>query len=79
MHDAVSTRDYEELWRSAHSLKGTVANLGAADVADTCRRIEERARAKELADIDALLADLERRADDLGRVLADLAGLSAPA
>jgi signal transduction histidine kinase/CheY-like chemotaxis protein len=78
MRAAVSARDFDELWRSAHTLKGTVANLGAADMADTCRRIEDQARARELADIDRLLGDLELRAADLGRVLAGLAGHSAP-
>ena len=79
MHAAVRALDYEELWRSAHSLKGTVANLGANDMADVCRRIEEHARERELSDIDVILADLEARADDLGRVLADLAGASPSA
>jgi CheY-like chemotaxis protein len=73
LRTAAAEGDFDTLSSSAHTLKGTVANLGADEMADICRAIEEQARAHELADIDRLIADLETHAAELGRVLSDLA------
>jgi signal transduction histidine kinase/CheY-like chemotaxis protein len=70
---AVVSRDYETLWSSAHALKGSVANLGADAMAATCRSIEDRAKAQELAEIESLLVDLETRAAEVSQILAQLA------
>ena len=70
---AAATHDFDGLWSSAHTLKGTAANLGADEMAHTCRLIEEHAKARELGEIEGLLAQLEERAADLGSVLARLA------
>ncbi|HJU87202.1 MAG TPA: response regulator [Gemmatimonadota bacterium] len=54
LRDAVTRGDLEGVRRSAHTIKGTSATLGARDLSEKCGRLEERARAGEVGDATAL-------------------------
>ena len=57
---AVEKGDGESLRRAAHTLKSSSANVGANDLPELCRKIEEMARAGEIpASGDPLLGRLE--------------------
>ncbi|MBM2622809.1 PAS domain S-box protein [Actinoplanes sp. LDG1-06] len=54
---ALALDDAPTLRNEAHQLKGIMANIGAADCADACGRLEEEARVSDLdAAVDALAA-----------------------
>ena len=57
---AVEEGDGESLRRAAHTLKSSSANVGATDLLELCRKVEEMARAGEIpASGDPLLGRLE--------------------
>ena len=55
----------DEVNRAAHALKGSSANLGATQVTETARKIEESARAKTLDGSANNLKRLEAELSDL--------------
>lgn len=56
---ALDKQDSDGLRRAAHSFKGSSGNLGALQVTDLCRQLEERGRDGETgADCPALLVQL---------------------
>ncbi|MDY7089974.1 MAG: PAS domain S-box protein [Actinomycetota bacterium] len=57
IRQALALEDAETLRTEAHQLKGIMANIGAAEAADACGLLEERARKEDLdAAVDALAA-----------------------
>ena len=56
---AITGKDSDALYQTAHTLKSSSANVGAMRVAALCKELEQRGRAKQLADVDRLLAELE--------------------
>lgn len=56
---AVRDGDVAGVERLAHSLVGSSANLGARQVAEGCREVEERAMAGDLGDVPMLVARLD--------------------
>ena len=58
LQDAVERADAPEAARVAHSLKGSSGNIGAGDMMDVCRRIDDLARTGDLAAVAPLLASL---------------------
>ncbi len=56
---AVRARDAKALERSAHSLKGSVGNFGAAAAQDAAFRLEMIGRRGEMQEADSLLDNLE--------------------
>ncbi len=52
--------DMSTVYRAAHSLKSTAANLGARSLQDVAARLEERAAAKEVEGMASLLDELKR-------------------
>jgi PAS domain S-box-containing protein len=56
---AAAARDAHRLERSAHSLKGSVANFGAAGAVAAALRLEKLGRAQSFEDVDDALAELE--------------------
>ena len=48
-----------EMFRAAHSLKGSSLNLGATVLADTCRALEKAGREESLDGVDQLATKLE--------------------
>ena len=51
--------DADKVMREAHSIKGSVANLGARTLADLCRDVETAARATDLKQVDVQMPALE--------------------
>jgi two-component system, sensor histidine kinase and response regulator len=63
MHEALEQGDPEQLLRAAHSLKGSVCELGARSPVDKAQAIETLARARDLGRARELLAELEQETD----------------
>jgi HPt (histidine-containing phosphotransfer) domain-containing protein len=62
---AMAAGDPDALVRTAHSLKGSAATLGAERMAELCRQIEVSGRAGEVPEAQGLLEPLE---EEFGRV-----------
>lgn len=71
MRAALVQGDAEQLRRTAHTLKGSSGNFLASNVAAAARRVEELARAGNLAEAPAALAALELLLDRLHAALAN--------
>ena len=56
---ALGAGSADDIVRPAHTLKSSSQNLGATQVADIARAIEERGRAGGLDGVEGLLADLD--------------------
>jgi two-component system, sensor histidine kinase and response regulator len=59
LHDALNTGDYRQLERSAHSIKGAIANFGATNAIAAAVRLEEAAREQNLQQARSACAVLE--------------------
>jgi len=61
---ACAAGDAVEVYKAAHSLKGSAGNIGAKGLAAVCRQLDEKGRAGELAGakplIDALDAEFAK-------------------
>ncbi len=53
-------KELQKMGASAHKLKGSALNLGAALFADTCKKIEVKGRAGDMQGLDLLIEDLIR-------------------
>ena len=60
IHKALATGDAKMLERSAHGLKGSVANFGARAAVDAAFQLEQFGRAHKLDQAPRALAALER-------------------
>ncbi len=72
---AFEDRNAEELRRTAHSLKGSSANIGATLLADVCHRIEQSANQGEAEQLEILIKGLAREFDLVSEAVK---GLYAP-
>jgi two-component system, sensor histidine kinase and response regulator len=52
--------NHDEVHRTAHSLKGSVGNIGARAMFSVCRDLDDQARAGDLTKSGALMAELTR-------------------
>ncbi|HVE94384.1 MAG TPA: Hpt domain-containing protein, partial [Acidimicrobiales bacterium] len=68
----------DDLDRLAHDLKGSSANMGLRDLAETCSQIERVGRGDPVADPASLLRDLRREAVRARRRLTQLTGEGEP-
>lgn len=57
---AITAEDAEQLWKAAHSLKGSSANLGVRRVSALGAELEKKGRSGAVEGAGALLAQLER-------------------
>jgi HPt (histidine-containing phosphotransfer) domain-containing protein len=57
---ALTAGDYSTLYRSAHSLKSTAANLGALALQSVAERVEALAAAEDSGGVAALVDELDR-------------------
>ena len=73
MRAAVADGDLEALTLAAHTLRGSAASLGASQLAELCRAIEKDPAARQGADLDRFLTDLERHATEVDAALAEAA------
>jgi len=71
---AYSVGDHAEVHRAAHSLKGSVGNIGARAMFLVCRDLDEQARAGDLTKSGELVAAL---AHEFARVESEIARLLA--
>jgi HPt (histidine-containing phosphotransfer) domain-containing protein len=69
---AIQAGDAESLERSAHGLKGAVANFGARAAVDAAFRLETIGRSRNLADASAAFVALE---ETLGKLRPELESL----
>lgn len=58
IQQAATAADAEALRRAAHSFKGSSGNMGALQLSDICRQIEDLARDGEVDDCIPLVAKL---------------------
>jgi histidine phosphotransfer protein HptB len=77
LRDAIARGDAEAARRAAHTLKSNGATFGAAGFSETCRLLEDRAKAGDLAGAGELLARIEAGYADVAAALAAL-GRGAP-
>ena len=63
-----------DVHRTAHSLKGSSGNIGASQLHDVCRQLDEQGRAGDLSQMPALVAALE---GEYARVEAEIKQLIA--
>jgi PAS domain S-box-containing protein len=61
LETAIQQRDAIAIGKSAHTIKGNAASLGATAAYEQARRLEEKAEAGELESTDQLSTELKRR------------------
>ena len=59
IREALDRGDAHKIERTAHGLKGSVANFGAANAVSAAKQIENLGRAKQLEEVGAVLVTLE--------------------
>jgi HPt (histidine-containing phosphotransfer) domain-containing protein len=59
LQDAIARGDAKAVERTAHGLKGSVANFGAPAAVEAARTIESLGRAQQLADVPSVFRTLE--------------------
>ena len=59
LREHVAARNFTEVSREAHTLKGASGSIGAARVADTCAQIEQARKAKDEKRLVELVEALE--------------------
>jgi two-component system, sensor histidine kinase and response regulator len=72
IHKALAAGDAKTLERSAHGLKGAVANFGARAAVDAAFQLEQLGRAQKLDQVPQPLAALERSLTSLHAELASI-------
>lgn len=73
IQEAVAAKNADVLYRSAHSLKGSLGYLGARAAETQAKRLESFGRAGELEDAPKVLAELEKQLTRLRPAVAELA------
>jgi HPt (histidine-containing phosphotransfer) domain-containing protein len=71
IHEALARADAEQVRRAAHTMKGSASNFLAKPVSDAAYRLEQLARAGDLAAAPAALALLESQVERLRTALAE--------
>ncbi len=72
LHEALLRRDCEGLRDAAHSIKGSVANFGAASAVGAAQHVEAMARAGDLSDAAEACGVLEHEISRVRQALAAL-------
>jgi HPt (histidine-containing phosphotransfer) domain-containing protein len=72
LHRSLDEGSAAELRRAAHTLKSNGATLGAADFAELCRTLEQRAKNGQLTGASELIERIEREYEALHEALAKL-------
>jgi HPt (histidine-containing phosphotransfer) domain-containing protein len=73
MREYVKAEDPGSLERTAHTLKGTCANMGATRMAVLCAELEKAGGSGELGQAPGLLSELEEEFDSVRPAFRDLA------
>ncbi|MGB5161417.1 MAG: two-component regulator propeller domain-containing protein [Thermoanaerobaculia bacterium] len=77
MRQALDSDDAEAIERSAHSLKSSSATLGALELAELCKELEQIGREAETTRAAAVFASLETEFDRVRRALSEQWQLTA--
>lgn len=72
MRRALDSNDQETLWRAAHTLKSSSANLGANVLSGFCREVEELARSQSTMGAEGIITRIEAEFRMVEQVLMDL-------
>lgn len=72
LKNSIVANDFELMERSAHSLKGMVANFFAASIKDTCFTLEKMGKEQSLDGADDLIKTIEK---DILELLKELKAL----
>jgi PAS domain S-box-containing protein len=72
LHSSLEEQNAEELRRAAHTLKSNGATLGAAEFAELCRTLEQRAKDGELDGASELVDQIEQQYRPLEEALSAL-------
>ena len=72
LRQSLDSQNSEELRRAAHTLKSNGATLGAAEFAELCRTLEQRAKEDELDGAPELVDRIEQEYRSLEEALSDL-------
>jgi signal transduction histidine kinase/CheY-like chemotaxis protein len=70
---AIAAQDGEALARAAHALRGSVAMLGANEIAEDARTIEAMGRSGRIAEANRILAPFEGKLSGFQRLIAGIA------
>jgi signal transduction histidine kinase/CheY-like chemotaxis protein len=73
IHKAITAQDGDALARAAHALRGSVAMLGASEVAEDARTIEALGRSGRIAEANRILAPFEGKLSGFQRLIAGIA------
>jgi len=66
---ALSTRDRDAVYRSAHSLQGSVAIVGADSVARACGELVKKSRRSTFEDLEPIFAEVESGIEAIRKAL----------
>jgi two-component system sensor histidine kinase/response regulator len=69
---AIAAQDGEALARAAHALRGSVAMLGASEIAEDVRKIEAMGRSERIAEASEILTPFEGKLSAFERLLAGI-------
>ena len=73
IRQAIAAQDGEALARAAHALRGSVAMLGASEIAEDARTIEAMGRSGRIAEANRILAPFEGKLSGFQRLIAEIA------
>lgn len=74
IRQGLASGDIKLLERAAHSLKSASANVGAMQLSNVCKRIEEIARQDKAAGIAELIPESNKALDDATTALRSIQG-----
>ena len=74
LESAISSQNPEQLERTAHSLKGELSYMGATEVSQLARRLEEMGKNRELGSSGEVLAALEGQLSDFVQLVRTAVG-----
>lgn len=72
IHKALEHNDADALHKAAHSFKGSCGNIGAPQLADLCRQMEESGRDGDLSNTGALLEQMTAEFEEVKSLLSKL-------
>ena len=59
LNKSAAAGDFKGLLQTAHALKSSSANVGARNLAELCRELEEGARAEDIPEVEERVAGIE--------------------
>jgi len=77
LRNAWASKNIEEMYRAAHSLKGSAGNVGAQRLMKVCSQLDEMGRSGDLTDtallVDALGIEFDKVAAEIHRIIGNSA------